>query len=73
MDLDAIALSLSQMAGQRQPVAMAIQGILIAMVANTMLKAGVVLVYGNRALRKTVLIVLILTAAIGAAVVVWLK
>jgi len=73
MDLDAISLSLSQMAGQRQPVAMAIQGILIAMVANTLLRAGVVLVYGNRALRKTVLIVLILTAALGAAVVVWLK
>jgi uncharacterized membrane protein (DUF4010 family) len=73
MDLDAIALSLSQMAGQRQPVAMAIQGILIAMVANTMLKAGVVVMYGDRAIRKTVLIVLILTAAIGTAVVVWLK
>jgi uncharacterized membrane protein (DUF4010 family) len=73
MDLDAIALSLSQMAGEKQSVALAIQGILIATVANTVLKAGVVFVYGDRALRKTVLVVLALTAAIGAGTAFWLK
>ena len=73
MDLDAIALSLSQMAGERQSVALAIQGILIATVANTVLKGGVVLVYGDRALRKTVLVVLVLTAAMGAGAAFWLK
>jgi len=73
MDLDAIALSLSQMAGQRQSVALAIQGILIATVANTLLKAAVVLVYGDKALRKTVLIVLALTAATGTGAAIWLK
>jgi uncharacterized membrane protein (DUF4010 family) len=73
MDLDAIALSLSQMAGQKQSVNLAIQGILIATVANTVLKAGVVLVYGDRALRKTVLIILVLTAAIGIGAAFWLK
>jgi len=73
MDLDAIALSLSQMAGQKQSVALAIQGILIATVANTVLKAGVVLVYGDRVLRKTVLIVLALTAVMGAGAAIWLK
>jgi uncharacterized membrane protein (DUF4010 family) len=73
MDLDAIALSLSQMAGERQSVVLAIQGILIATVANTLLKAGVVLVYGDKALRKTVLVVLVLTAAMGAGAAFWLK
>jgi uncharacterized membrane protein (DUF4010 family) len=73
MDLDAIALSLSQMAGQKQSVALAIQGILIATVANTVLKAGVVLIYGDRVLRKTVLVVLALTAAMGAGAAIWLK
>ena len=73
MDLDAIALSLSQMAGERQSVALAIQGILIATVTNTVLKAGVVLVYGDKALRKTVLVVLVLTAAMGTGAAFWLK
>jgi uncharacterized membrane protein (DUF4010 family) len=73
MDLDAIALSLSQMAGERQSVVLAIQGILIATVANTLLKAGVVLVYGDKVLRKTVLVVLVLTAAMGTGAAFWLK
>ena len=73
MDLDAIALSLSQMAEQRQSVVLAIQGILIATVANTLLKAGVVLVYGDKALRKTVLVVLALTAVMGTGAAFWLK
>jgi uncharacterized membrane protein (DUF4010 family) len=73
LDLDAIALSLSQMAGEKHSVALAIQGILIATVANTVLKAGVVLVYADRALRKTVLVVLALTAAIGTGAAIWLK
>jgi uncharacterized membrane protein (DUF4010 family) len=73
MDLDAIALSLSQMAGEKQSVALAIQGILIATVANTVLKAVVVFVYGDRVLRKTVLVVLALTAAIGTGAAFWLK
>jgi uncharacterized membrane protein (DUF4010 family) len=61
------------MAGQRQSVTLAIQGILIATVTNTLLKAGVVLVYGDKALRKTVLIVLTLTATIGAVIAICLK
>jgi uncharacterized membrane protein (DUF4010 family) len=61
------------MAGEKQSVALAIQGILIATVANTVLKAGVVFVYGDRVLRKTVLVVLALTAAIGTGAAFWLK
>jgi uncharacterized membrane protein (DUF4010 family) len=73
LDLDAIALSLSQMAGQKQSVNLAIQGILIATVANTVLKAGVVLVYGDKVLRKTVLVVLVLTALMGTGAAIWLN
>ena len=73
MDLDAIALSLSQMAGEKQSVVLGIHGILIATVANTLLKAAVVLVYGDKALRKTILVVLALTAAMGTGAAFWLK
>ena len=70
MDLDAISLSLSRMAGEGGLLEVAINGILIATVANTVVKAGVVAVWGSGRLRTLVLPVLAVTAAVGVGFVV---
>jgi uncharacterized membrane protein (DUF4010 family) len=69
MDLDAIALSLSRMAGEGGLLEVAIKGILIATVANTVVKAGVVAIWGSGRMRKLVLPVLAVTAAVGVGLV----
>jgi len=65
MDLDAISLSLSRMAKDPGMMNLAIQGILIATLANTLLKSGIAAVFGNGVLRVRVLPVLGVTALIG--------
>ena len=70
MDLDAISLSLSRMAGEGGLLEIAIKGILIATVANTVVKAGVVAIWGSGRLRTLVLPVLAVTAAVGVGFVV---
>ena len=67
MDLDAISLSLSRMARDPGMMDMAIQGILIATLANTLLKSAIAAVFGNGVLRVRVLPVLGVTALIGIA------
>lgn len=70
-DLDAIALSLSNLLRDGHlPVTLAMQGILLAAVANSLLKATLAASLGDRVLRRTSLLVLGLTAAIGVAAVV---
>lgn len=70
-DLDAIALSLSNLLRDGHlPVTLAMQGILLAAVANSLLKATLAASLGDRVLRRTTLLVLGLTAAIGVAAVV---
>jgi uncharacterized membrane protein (DUF4010 family) len=70
MDLDAISLSLSRMAGEGGLLEVAINGILIATVANTVVKAGVVAIWGSGRMRKLVLPVLAVTALVGVGFVV---
>ena len=65
MDLDAISLSLTRMAGEGGIMDMAVKGILIATVANTVVKAGVVAICGSSRLKLLVLPVLAVTAVVG--------
>ena len=65
MDLDAISLSLSRMAKDPGMMNLAIQGILIATLANTLLKSAIAAVFGNGVLRVRVLPVLGVTALMG--------
>lgn len=65
MDLDAISLSLTRMAGEGGIMDMAVKGILIATVANTVVKAGVVAIWGSSRLKLLVLPVLAVTAVVG--------
>ena len=63
IDLDAITLSLSQMVGAGSlGVVTATQGILLAILANTLVKGGFAVVYGSSLLRREVMIVLGVTA-----------
>ena len=65
-DLDAIALSLSNLLRDGQvPALLAIQGIILGTVANSLLKAALAASLGDRALRRKSLLVLGSTAAIG--------
>ena len=57
-DVDAINLSLSRMAGESLPLAVAASGLLLAVVSNTLVKGAVVAVIGHRALRLPILLVL---------------
>jgi uncharacterized membrane protein (DUF4010 family) len=70
MDLDAIALSLTRMAGEGGVLEMAAKGILIATVANTAVKAAVAGIWGSAKLRWLVLPVLAVTAVVGVGFVV---
>jgi uncharacterized membrane protein (DUF4010 family) len=70
MDLDAIALSLTRMAGEGGVLEMAAKGILIATVANTVVKAGVVAIWGSSRMRMLVLPVMAATAVVGVGFVV---
>jgi uncharacterized membrane protein (DUF4010 family) len=63
VDLDAITLSLSQMVGGSSlDLVTATRGILLAILANTVVKAAFAFVYGSPALRREVMIVLGVTA-----------
>jgi uncharacterized membrane protein (DUF4010 family) len=68
IDLDAITLSLSQMttAGSLTPL-IATQGILLAILANTVVKGLFAAFYGSRVLRREVIVVLGITALVTIA------
>ena len=70
MDLDAISLSLTRMAGEGGILEIAVKGILIATVANTLVKAGVVAIWGSSKMRLLVLPVMAATAVVGVGFVV---
>ena len=69
-DMDAIALSMAQ--NQREDgalaLSLAVDAVIIAAVANSLLKAGLAVSLGSRALRLPVALVLGATAAVGVAV-----
>lgn len=70
-DLDAIALSLSNLLRDAHiPVALAMQGIVLAAVANSLLKAVLAASLGDRILRRKTLLLLGSTGAVGIASVV---
>lgn len=70
-DLDAIALSLSNLLREGQvPAMLAMQGIVVGAVANSLLKATLAASLGDRVLRRKTLLVLGTTAAIGAGAVI---
>ncbi len=63
VDLDAITLSVSQMnAGGGLPSEVAVRALLLAILANTVVKGLMASFYGSSALRKEVLAVLGITA-----------
>ena len=69
-DLDAIALSLSNLLRDGQiPIALAMQGIVLGAVANSLLKATLAASLGDRVLRRNSLLVLGSTAVLGVALV----
>jgi uncharacterized membrane protein (DUF4010 family) len=70
MDLDAISLSLSRMAEEGGLLEIAVKGILIATVANTVVKAAVAGIWGSPKLRILVLPVLGVTAVVGVLFIV---
>ena len=70
MDLDAISLSLSRMAKEGAVLEVSAKGILIATVANTLVKAAVAAIWGSNKLRLMVLPVLGITALVGIGFVV---
>jgi len=70
-DLDAIALSLSNLLRDSQvPVALAMQGVVLGAVANSLLKAALAASLGDRVLRRNSLLVLGTTAVLGLASVI---
>jgi uncharacterized membrane protein (DUF4010 family) len=67
-DMDAIALSLSQMAGSGQiDATQAARGILIGALSNTGVKAGLAIAFGSVALRGNILLAMGLTLVAGFA------
>mgnify|MGYP001570357992 CR=1 FL=1 len=67
-DLDAIALSIArEQTGDRAMPAVAVQAIVLAAVANTLLKAGLAISLGSRGLKPRIAVVLGATAATGLA------
>jgi len=65
-DLDAIALSLAEMLNEAQvPAQTAARGVIIATVANTVMKAGLSVALGARGMRPSVLIFAGATALMG--------
>jgi uncharacterized membrane protein (DUF4010 family) len=71
MDLDAISLSLARMAGEGGILEIAVKGILIATVANTVVKAGVVAIWGSSRMKLLVLPVMAATAVVGVGWIAW--
>ncbi len=70
-DLDAIALSLSNLLRDGQvPIELAMQGIVLGAVANSLLKATLAASLGDRVLRRNSLLVLGTTAVLGVASVI---
>ncbi len=68
VDLDAITLSLSQMLGTGALNGITVsQGILLAILANTLMKAGIAALFGTPLLRREVLIVLGVTSLVVIA------
>ncbi|MDZ7747817.1 MAG: DUF4010 domain-containing protein [Halofilum sp. (in: g-proteobacteria)] len=65
-DVDAITLSLARLAGGETAVAVAATGIVIAAMANTVFKAGLVIAFGGRRLGARVAIVAVVMLAVGA-------
>jgi len=71
-DLDAISLSLSNLVrGGSLAEAAAVQGIVLAAVANSLMKAGLAAGLGSPALRRRTLYVLGLTAALGLGTILF--
>ncbi len=66
IDVDAITLSLSQMARSELPPKVATSGILIAVLSNAFFKYTYVAIFGERSLRKVLLIILLITAGVVA-------
>lgn len=67
-DMDAISLSMARNGpGEGQPFALATQAVVLAAIANTLLKAGLAISLGSPGLRLRVALVLGATAAGGAA------
>ncbi|MCK9588755.1 MAG: MgtC/SapB family protein [Terrimicrobiaceae bacterium] len=70
-DLDAIALSLSNLLqGHQVSAELAIRGIVLAAVANSLLKAGLAASFGDRVLSQKTLLVLGTTGVIGIGSVI---
>ncbi len=67
-DMDAISLSMARNgAGENAPAGLATQAIVLAAIANTLLKAGFAIALGSPALRARVALILGATAITGAA------
>jgi uncharacterized membrane protein (DUF4010 family) len=66
-DVDAISLSLARQAGASLDPAVAARGVLLAALANTLVKAGIAAFVGGRALARTASLILVGTFAAGAA------
>ncbi|MFW5983815.1 MAG: MgtC/SapB family protein [Halobacteria archaeon] len=68
-DADAIAISLSRLAGDGEiPASTATFGVVIGIVSNTLVKFGIAVVAGGRELGKQVGFVLVTTSAVGIVV-----
>lgn len=72
-DLDAISLSLAgeRGAGEGQVSALATRAVVLAAISNTLMKGGLAVGLGSPGLRWRVVLVLGVTAGIGAAWMVW--
>lgn len=72
-DMDAISLSVTgNHTHGAVPLRLATQAIIIAAVANSLLKAGLAISLGSRVLKREISIVLGLTALVGVAACWWL-
>ena len=66
-DVDAITLSMSQYAHDGGAVAIAVAGLVIATISNTIVKGGMALVIGSPDYRRGLLAAMILVSVVGAA------
>jgi uncharacterized membrane protein (DUF4010 family) len=69
-DVDAITLSMAELAGSQQGVdpTLAARAIVLAAISNTMIKGGIALSVGSRTLRRALLLPLLAMAGTGGAV-----
>jgi len=67
VDVDAITLSLSRMAGSQLTPIIAVHGIVLAAVSNTFVKVGLVLVIGGRRFAAQVAVPLLVAGIVGGA------